>query len=676
MTDNVRVRVCATIEAETEYITAFAHLPANIGGKIIFRQQLATPSADTFMYLDLYWLSDSTNRVNASLNWEVTSGHVSMDFEATTSLDHRCSSIGTVYNPTSTTSVSCSENDHSNCPVGDMTAKHGKLWINTEKGTKAFFGDLNLPLSGMNSIIGKTIAFKNGNTYIACANIIQYSEMRAQTRFSDKGVSGTITFSQVSPLDFAKISVDLKNLNLQGGGYHVHNWPVPVQTSAGEGLCDASDVSGHFNPFNVNVTFGYPLAGTSTPDKYESGDLSGKFGLMVDMANYVRNMTDTNLQLFGKNSIIGRSLVIHSAADGGRWICSTIWPVDSIPMTVAYSKFTYPVIGFIVLRQPTDQWYASTQIYMELDYGTERTSRTIDHNWHVHETPANDDFISPTSRCQSAGGHFNPYAVDLQGNYSLECGPNRPFRCEVGDLSKKHGTISIRDQNGGKLKYFFSDIQLPLSGPQSIIGKSITIHDANKAGDRLSCANIYEKKRRQGTVSKWSAAQGQGAPTGKITFTQDAMAILSGMTKVEVELSGLSLDLAAYHIHEFPTDPSAAPKDVCQAADVGGHMNPFDAEYPYTGAPEGTQDMFEVGDLSGKFSMLHGISYIYFNYDKTIAMDGPYSVVGRSIVIHKNNSGATRWACGTIEDTTAGATKVEAHAEFTGDVIGYVHMVN
>ncbi|XP_052772106.1 uncharacterized protein LOC128211398 isoform X2 [Mya arenaria] len=671
--DNGNIRICATIEADAEYITAFAHLPATLGGTVVFRQQLASPRADTFMYLDLYWVSE--NRLATELSWDITTGHVSMDIEATTPLNARCGSIiGSMYNPASSSGTSCSDSNHSSCPVGDLTSKHGGLLINSTSGLKAFYGDLNLPLSGVNSIIGKTIAFRNGNANVACANIIQYSEMKAETKFSDKGVSGAIRFSQKSPFDSAIVAVDLANLNLSGGGYHVHNWPVPLQTVAGEGLCDASDVSGHFNPFDVHTGSGYPKPATTTTDMYEVGDFSGKFGVLNDMATYVKNFTDPNLQLFGKNTIIGRSLVIHAAGDGSRWICSTIWPTQDIPMTVAYSTFTYPVIGMIVLRQPKDQWHACTQIYMELDYGTERESATINHNWHIHETPLGADFLSPNARCQSAGGHYNPYKVDLNGDYMTHCNNENHFRCELGDLSGKHGKINVRSSSGGKMKYFFSDMQLPLSGPQSIIGKSITIHDANSAGERLSCANIYEKKRRVVKISKWSAALGQGSPTGTITFSQDSLQILSGQTEVSVQLSNLISDVAAYHIHEFPTDPSTPPEDVCQAADVGGHMNPFDAKYPYTGAAQGTQDMYEIGDLSGKYNMISGTSYSRDVIDKTLALDGPYSIVGRSVVIHKSDAGATRWACGTIVDATAGSSKVAARAEFTGDISGYVYM--
>lgn len=672
-TGSVNISACATIEADADYITAFAHLPAGLGGSIIFRQQDNSPSADTFMYLDLYFVGEQKP---TPLDWQINSGIVQMDIDAKTDLRDRCgSTIKDMYNPDSSTNTACSTTDHAGCIIGDMTAKHGQLIMNTSGKTRAFYGDLKLPLSGDNSIIGKTIAFKNGNQYFACANIVQFPKMSAISKFSDKNVTGTVSFTQRSPLDPVSINLDLVNLHSGAGGYHVHEWPVPQKISKNQQMCDNYNVGGHFNPFNIDTGAGYPDPATTTPEKYEVGDFSGKFGVLNNTADYKRNFTDPNVQLYGKNTIIGRSLVIYKDEEASpRWICATIWPGNDTPMNVAHATFTYPVIGHIVLRQPKGMWYAETQIYMELNYGTMSTVQTMNHNWHVHELPMGDDMLSAVNRCQSVKGHYNPYQVDLSGSYTSMCSAENQFRCELGDLSGKHGKLTIRANDGRSVKYFFSDMQLPLSGPQSIVGKSIVIHEANSGGARLSCADIMLKKELSVGVNKWNAAIDGGSPTGSITFTQNALDFLSGMTSVEVDLSGLNSEVETYHIHEFPTDIKASPQDVCQTSDVGGHVNPFQAEYP--GPASGTQDLYEIGDLSGKFDDLTGNTYIAHRIDMTLPLEGPYSVVGRSIVIHSAAPNAPRWACGNLENTTPGSTLIEARAEFTGTVKGYVHMVS
>lgn len=647
-------------------------MPAELGGTVIFRQQDNSENADTFIYIDFYPVG-KIKPVNP-LKWQINSGIVKMDTSANTDIDNRCgSTIKDLFNPDSSIGDGCTHDSHSNCKIGDLSAKHGDITIQTSGNTKAFYGDLKLPLSGENSIIGKTLVFVNDSDYYACANIVQYPHMAAVAKFSNDKVTGSIVFEQNSPLDPVNIHVDLKDLLTRGGGYHVHEWPVPQQVLESEAMCDAAHVGGHFNPLAVVVDALYPAPAATTPDKYEVGDISGKFGVLNNMNSYEMNITDPNMQLFGKNSIVGRSVVIHKGGDGARWICTTISPDDSVLMETAYAKFTYPVIGYMVFRQPKDMWFAETQIYVELDYATTFSSRTVDHNWHVHVQPVGDDELLQTNRCQSVTGHYNPYAVDLEGDYSSECNTYKHFRCEIGDLSGKHGKISIREPGGGKQKYFFSDLQLPLSGPQSIVGRSITIHDANSGGGRLSCADVRKKFRRHARVSKWTSAEGQRSPTGTISFAQDSINILSGVTELTLSLSGLNSEVAGYHVHEYPTSVSAPTSQVCQSSDVGGHLNPFGG--PAKGPAVGTLDEYEIGDLSGKFNPLSGAAYSADLLDWMLPMSGPYSIVGRSIVIHKNDADATRWACGNIEEVTPGIKLVEHEAEFSGDVTGYIRLV-
>lgn len=669
--ENTRIQSCATIEADADYITAFAHLPAELGGTVIFRQQDNSEHADTFMYLNLYVVG--TTRPQNPLKWQINRGIVMMDTTAKTDISNRCgTTIQDLYNPDNSDGIGCTQDNHANCTIGDLSAKHGDITLQESGNTMAFYGDLKLPLSGENSIIGKTLVFLNGSEYYACANIVQYPRMAAVAKFSAENVTGSIMFDQKSPLDVVNINVNLKTLLKRGGGYHVHEWPVPQQVDENEPMCDSAHVGGHFNPLNIHVDALYPKPTTATPDKYEVGDISGKFGELTSKNSYEMNLTDPNLQLFGKNSIVGRSLVIHKTGSGDRWICASIWPTDDIPMITAYARFTYPVIGYMVFRQPKGNWFAETQIYVEVDYATTFTSRTVNHNWHVHVDPVGDDMLSQTGRCQSVAGHYNPYAVDLDGDYNTACNPDNPFRCELGDLSGKHGKLSIRTQAGGKQKYFFTDISLPLSGHQTIIGRSITIHDANAGGGRLSCADVKQRLRREARVSEWSSAEGQRSPSGTITFAQDAINILTGVTKISVSLSGLNSEVAGYHVHEYPTSVSTPASQVCQSSDVGGHLNPFGG--PPKGPAVGTLDEYEIGDLSGKFNSLSGAAYSADMLDWTLPMSGPYSIVGRSIVIHKNDAGGTRWACGNIKEITPDIRLVEHRAEFTGDVDGYIRL--
>ena len=80
---------------------------------------------------------------------------------------------------------------------------------------------------------------------------------------------------------------------------------------------------GHFNPFNVDASFG-PPAGVGGDHEYEVGDLSGKYGGLEGMEKRRGCFLDTNLSLFGKNSIVDKSVVIHKSPRGDRWVCVDI----------------------------------------------------------------------------------------------------------------------------------------------------------------------------------------------------------------------------------------------------------------------------------------------------------------------------------------------------------------
>lgn len=93
-----------------------------------------------------------------------------------------------------------------------------------------------------------------------------------------------------------------------------------------------------------------------------------------------------------------------------------------------------------------------------------------DHGFHVHE------FGDNTNGCTSAGAHFNPFG-------KTHGAPGDEER-HVGDLG------NVTADADGKAAINITDKMLSLTGPQSIIGRTVVVHadvdDLGKGGHDLS----------------------------------------------------------------------------------------------------------------------------------------------------------------------------------------------
>ena len=409
---------------------------------------------------------------------------------------------------------------------------------------------------------------------------------------------GTIHFYQRSPYDTTVVQMTMNNLRSMAGGYHIHKWPVPMKLTPLDNVCDGQSIGGHFDfPREKPIS---PSSQRGTNDQYEIGDLSGKYGMLTGQDSFRGEFRDNNLPLFGKYSVIGRSFTIHRLYKDERWVCATIKPISRV--TKAVARFTGPVIGRIVFTQTRDNYYTDTHVFLELGYANGIQRPTQDHNWHVHENPVCALFNNRPCSCSAAGEHFNPF----RANNVTSCDIRRnPFGCEVGDISGKHETLNIRTKDSLWYRNYYTDTNLPLEGPLGIIGKSIVIHDENKGKVRLACANILEVPARALFVENWygskpSRVMGLFEFVGNVPQYEDSIAWTS------MRLSGLQQNAAEYHIHTEPVDPSSP--EPCADSVVGGHFNPFfinKTNSPPAGT--GTHDLYEVGDLSGKYgSILQG----------------------------------------------------------------------
>jgi Cu-Zn family superoxide dismutase len=105
---------------------------------------------------------------------------------------------------------------------------------------------------------------------------------------------------------------------------------------------------------------------------------------------------------------------------------------------------------------------------------------------------------------------------------------------------------------------------------------------------------------------------------GVLHFTQDGE---GQATTITGEISGLSQGLHGFHVHEFGDNTNG-----CISA--GPHYNPFKKTH---GGP--TDEIRHVGDLGNVEAGANGVAQINMS-DKLIHLTGPYSIIGRTMVVH------------------------------------------
>lgn len=148
--------------------------------------------------------------------------------------------------------------------------------------------------------------------------------------------------------------------------------------------------------------------------------------------------------------------------------------------------------GTIILRQSAEDWRSETTIFGDLFYTNGvPISSTKNHNWRVHSGIVERDAFSFDARCKNALDVYNPLERDTRKNYSTECQPSKPYRCQLGDLGSKLEPLAVAlKSSDGNGRFLFTDSYLPLSGPLSVVGRSIVIYSREMGGDRLACGNI------------------------------------------------------------------------------------------------------------------------------------------------------------------------------------------
>ncbi|XP_067909126.1 uncharacterized protein cusr isoform X2 [Heterodontus francisci] len=512
----------------------------------------------------------------------------------------------------------------------------------------------------------KQFLYMYDGTEWSCTEVREIEAKQVWAYINMKAVKGTFMFRQVSPFDTTDYTVSLMNLRQMASSYHVHNFPVPQQRTPEDKLCGNDNLGGHWDPFKkVASSPSYPQDTNETHDQYEIGDLSARHGFLKGLNKFQSTFKDWNLPLFGRNSIVGRSVVIHHP-DASRWLCATIgYPGEVI---TAVAIFKSPVAGRIIFRQLQNNPYSDLSIFMDLSYANSAAPTTADHLWYIHKYPISSELDSDSNICLSTKGHFNPFKVDVGSQYNTDCSPDSPFRCEVGDYAKKHETIKLTNHTSAvDTKYFFTDSTSALAGPLSIVPRSVVIYKANLVTSSLACANVTFLRPASVEVDSW---RGVEKVNGNVAIKQ-----LSDLdhTIVQVNLTDLNGEAGIYNIHTLPIKAGSSNIDACSDMSVEGCYNPFNVNGSLSPEPgNGTVDQYEVGDISGKFGTLNELNQTAVKYmDMNMPLFGPYSIVRRSLVIYWTNG--SRLQCANLLAVKAtDGEYVRAKAVFNGMVTGTI----
>lgn len=113
---------------------------------------------------------------------------------------------------------------------------------------------------------------------------------------------------------------------------------------------------------------------------------------------------------------------------------------------------------------------------------------------------------------------------------------------------------------------------------------------------------------------------------GVIRFCQ-----LGQYTYITGYINGLKPGLHGFHIHTEGENVLRQLDEGENCCDLlGGHYNPFGQDHGYP-----IDDIRHVGDLGNIHANRNGFAEIRLK-DHLIKLSGPYSVVGRSLIVHAN----------------------------------------
>ena len=213
---------------------------------------------------------------------------------------------------------------------------------------------------------------------------ISIGPIRATIEFNQQGVVGQIVFTE---LENGSTLIETSFQPGDFSSWHVHPFPVDFTDDPSTRCAPANRVGPHYDPSHRMEAAGDDydaVCNSSYPLRCEAGDLSGKFG-GLQAGNFTFIDNDPELQLQGRYSVVGRSIIIHPPGGHGHRACANIHLDEDDNPDLYVAHFMGPRVGgSIYFRQSGLESEIGVYIYANLYYTDSTASITMSHGWGIY----------------------------------------------------------------------------------------------------------------------------------------------------------------------------------------------------------------------------------------------------------------------------------------------------
>ncbi|KAJ8944218.1 hypothetical protein NQ318_014580 [Aromia moschata] len=603
-------------------------------GRLLMRQAKDEPWADTSIMIEYLVHADGAALNNsADHRWAIHESPPGKDFY---SWKERCLSAGNIFNPykididNTSSKEQCNMDNIGLCRVGDLSTRHGTLEISgkivdSDRISRKLWTDPLLPLTGHRNVLGKSFLLyddhgpKARGERLACSIIGGVYRRKAVAKDwfpngSELSVKGKIEFIQQTEYDVTDIEVALEGL-VETSGYHIHMTPVEENLQF---PCEDTSLYGHWNPLNVDPSSS-PRSYQGTPDQYEMGDLSGKFGSLDGHTAYKAGYNDTLLTLFGPRSILERSVVIHKKGTlytnlrnlGSQFPnrYSSIFEQNSLNLRHNFVGDRRPSASFFIVDVCASFGELSTPFADMLNADTACKNRITARISHLAVTAIRDSIVDGCQAGTESRSDFYQGGIWSRGT-SAHGGDTHRWACST--IERGYSPSEARELRA------IASFHNPNGHAYGYLKMRQLIHTDGSASD----TTIEVKLRHPGKHDH--------------NVTRDHN----------------------WAIYVNPVGVDATVKTLATRCVAGGYIwNPYFTQladplnedlYRQECGPENPLRC-HVGDLSARLGTIDiGVKRKVFT-DSNFPLEGDVTAIGRSIVILTPNRGGDRFACANIE---------------------------